>query len=536
MKSIFLIPFSFLALGSTALASDDRTDSTFSTKEINLYQVYTPEVTLPKKQKLKPSEVQLSHEDNTTFEYNVPAQALNYAYGAISIKPLALQPLARPISYQNYGAIGFGNLSTIYADLGLTYHQEGQYDAYIHGSHLSQRGGSVENRQSSRTSLRAGGKYFLPQHIITGNVGLDRRGITRYGYNPVTYTPASKDDIRDVYTTLELNAGLEKFNLDPRGIAIQPELGFYLTSAHTGGTESGFKFNAPFSYQIEEGLDAGIGVAGLLTAYEGRNNSYFQINPYIQYQAKKLYAYAGFSPTTASRNGWSILPQLKLRYVLGSRAALSAGWTGDIAMYNLRQQTEKNPFVYAPLTDNAWHKKLYGGIELALISNVKVEAKAIYHRFSQYAYFDNDYSDLSGHRFQTKYLDDIGLFEFYAATNILLSNKFDLGARFSFYTFNKVIPHEPRIDMTAYMRVRPISWLALGANLQALSGIKYFDVNGLRENIKPALNLSLSGQADVTKRIGVFLNLDNILNHKYQRWNQYEVYGFNIFGGIKVKF
>lgn len=536
MKSIFLIPFSFVLLGSTAFASDDRTDSTFSTKEINIFQVYTPEVTLPKKQKLKPSEIQLSQIDNSSFEYDVPAQALNYAYGAVNIKPLALQPIAPPISYQNYAAIGFGNLSTIYADLGLTYHQEGQYDAYIHGTHLSQRGGGIEERQSSHTNLRAGGKYFLPQHIITGNIGLDRRGLTRYGYNPVTYIPAGKDEIREVYTTLELNAGLEKFNLDPRGIAIQPELGLYLTSAHTGGTETGLQFNAPFSYQIEEGLDAGIGLSGLLTSFEGRANSYFQINPYIQYQAERLYAYAGFSPTTASRNGWSILPQLKLRYVLGSRASLSAGWTGDVAVYGLRLQSEKNPFVYAPLTDNGWHKKLYGGLELALISNVKVEAKAIYHQFSRYAYFENNYSDLSGHRFQTKYLDDVGMFEFYAATNILLSNKFDLGARLSYYTFDVVVPHEPKLDISAYMRVRPVHWLAIGADVQALSGIKYFDVTGLRENIKPAFNLSFSGQADITKRIGIFLNLDNVLNHKYQRWNQYNVYGFNIFGGIKVKF
>jgi len=30
--------------------------------------------------------------------------------------------------------------------------------------------------------------------------------------------------------------------------------------------------------------------------------------------------------------------------------------------------------------------------------------------------------------------------------------------------------------------------------------------------------------------------MNNILNNRYERWNQYEVFGFNILGGIVYSF
>lgn len=529
-----------------AQSGTSKQDTTFSTKKIEMHQEYTPEVSLPPKPKWVPSEPNISSQTVPSFSYEVPPQVLHYSYGAVNIKPLALQPIPSKVSYQNYAGLGLGNLSTVFADLGLTYHQDGKYDAYLHGIHFSQKKGKIDDRQSSVTDVIAGGKYYFKNYVINGDIHYNRRGGTYYGYNHELHS-FDKEDILQAYNTISLNAGLDKFTIHEQGIGFQPQVSMYLFNIKTGGNETGVEWNAPLTYNLNQQLEIGIGVSGFLSSYDSeemkdRNNSYFQINPYLHYTKDKFLAHIGFSPVTTSRQGWSFLPNINLRYGLGdpARAAISAGWDGDVAVFSYRNLSEKNPFIYDPWVDNGIHRRLYGGLELALISNFKLEARATYHTFSRYAVFTNDYvRHPAGNTFRVDYIEDLSMFEFYAGAHILLSNKFDLGANFSFYTFNEdssVVYHEPKLDFSAYMKVRPVEWLTLGADLKFLNGMKYLDLGGYDKKLDPAFNLGLYGQVDFLKRFSVFLNLDNILDSKYQRWNQYNVYGFNIFGGLKVKF
>lgn len=37
-------------------------------------------------------------------------------------------------------------------------------------------------------------------------------------------------------------------------------------------------------------------------------------------------------------------------------------------------------------------------------------------------------------------------------------------------------------------------------------------------------------------RLSAFINTNNLLNDCYQRWYRYESYGFNVYGGLRLKF
>lgn len=536
-----------LAFSPLAAIAQKKSDSTFSTKKLDFYQDYTPEVKLAPKPKLTPSEPNINADIKQSFQYEVPERALHYNYNAINIKPLALKPIIEPKSFQNYAALAFGNKRTVYADLGLTYHEDGQYDVHLHAHHFSQKGGAIDNRQSSVTDVRIGGKYFLSQYIINGGMDFNRTGFTYYGYNHDDYPTFVKDDLLQAYNTLSLNASLDKFNVHERGIGFQPAIKAYFMGIKTGGMENGFSWDAPLTYQLEDGLELGFGIDGMLTGTRINNstfgNSYIGFNPKLSYTTDKLYATLGVSPVATKGNGWSWLPKINFRYALGTptRAAVSAGWDGEVLMYTYKNLSDKNPFVFNPNMDNAIHRRIYGGLELALISNFKIEIKATYHTFSKYASFYNDYAvHTAGNKFNVNYVNDASLFELYAGAHILLANKFDLGANFTFNTFSETmmenILQEPRFNMNAYMKVKPVQALTVGANLQMLSGINYRNIHNDINTIPVAFNLGLSGQYDFLKRYSVFINLDNLLDSKYQRWNQYQVYGFNIFGGLKVKF
>ena len=54
--------------------------------------------------------------------------------------------------------------------------------------------------------------------------------------------------------------------------------------------------------------------------------------------------------------------------------------------------------------------------------------------------------------------------------------------------------------------------------------------------LKPAFDLNTGVEFTVMPKLNLWVQFNNVLNSKYQRWNQYEVLGFNVLGGIVYSF
>jgi outer membrane receptor protein involved in Fe transport len=53
----------------------------------------------------------------------------------------------------------------------------------------------------------------------------------------------------------------------------------------------------------------------------------------------------------------------------------------------------------------------------------------------------------------------------------------------------------------------------------------------------PAMfDINVGASYHISDNFGVFLDLNNVLNQKYQRWSNYQSYGFNLVGGVTLKF
>ena len=53
---------------------------------------------------------------------------------------------------------------------------------------------------------------------------------------------------------------------------------------------------------------------------------------------------------------------------------------------------------------------------------------------------------------------------------------------------------------------------------------------------RPGSDLSAGIEFKINKMFSAWMDVNNILNDKYQRWHGYEVYGLNFLGGVKVSF
>jgi hypothetical protein len=92
------------------------------------------------------------------------------------------------------------------------------------------------------------------------------------------------------------------------------------------------------------------------------------------------------------------------------------------------------------------------------------------------------------------------------------------------------------VELNAAMRVQVLKDLYLTSDLFAWNGVQYRKTNGDNGELNGAFDLNAGLDFQITKNLKVWSQFNNIFNRKYQRWNQYPVYGFNFVAGIIFAF
>jgi outer membrane receptor protein involved in Fe transport len=73
-------------------------------------------------------------------------------------------------------------------------------------------------------------------------------------------------------------------------------------------------------------------------------------------------------------------------------------------------------------------------------------------------------------------------------------------------------------------------------NADFWDGLYARNADGSTHKMPAFLDLSANAEYNFIPRLSAFVQLNNILGTQYQRWNQYDSYGFNIIAGIRFKF
>ncbi len=73
-------------------------------------------------------------------------------------------------------------------------------------------------------------------------------------------------------------------------------------------------------------------------------------------------------------------------------------------------------------------------------------------------------------------------------------------------------------------------------DLFAFDGAQYRASDGASFKGDGAFDLNAGVEFRITRQLNLWVQLNNILNDKYERWHQYPVYGFNLLGGIVFSF
>ncbi len=546
-NKILITAMAAMAAPMSLMAQSRDTDTTFKSQSLDFYSTYKPEIAPAPKPNFVPT-LPVVDTSKPSLQYQVPEQTIQYSYKAEPIKPVALHRQKEPKPFGNYAKLGVGTQGTFLLDAGIGSLMGNNYDAALHFNHLSQKGSnsSIENQKWSQNTLEGSGNIYLNKQTLHLGLQLDRRAYRQYGYSNFLYSYEDKD-IRNVYSGLLFNIDMTPVGSTVWDLKYKPEARVYLWNSKMGGHENNLDFSIPvtktFDSTYSVSLAANVGLASYRgTTGDSYGNNYFQISPAFMVNFEGIKAKIGIKPTFASTANY-VLPDIQVSgSILDNAIKLHAGWDGQLVQNAYRTLSLFNPFMeaqYIPKQGRVSH--IFGGFETGIGNNISFGGTIGYKMWKNLAMYQNDYAlNADGKQFKVIY-EDVNALVIDAKFQYQINEQFDIRARSIFNLYNakrvgvKAI-HLPGVEINGGFSWQPIPKLWVGADVFMYGRMFAIMNTGLTEKLKAIVDLNANASYDVHKRVGLFLQAENILNQRYQYWHQYQKIGFTLIGGVRFKF
>lgn len=480
--------------------------------------------------------------------YNIPAQNLFFSYQPIPLQPLALEPDSS-VEWKNHSYIkaGFGNYSSPYLEAGYAYGDGINKSLAAIAKHSSAKG-SLPFQQYSKTGLdiKAVAKD-KNNHEWTGNLYFDHNNQFQYGYEPKTLM-IDKDSLRRRFTTIGLRAGAKNISPNSYGFSYHPTLDINFFSDNRKAREFNVVADAPFTKELSGVMALSIGLKADITSYKtdvvSVNNNIFYVQPAVSFKTPNLSFVAGITPSW-NNSEFKFLPNISFESKLkDERFILQAGFVGYYNKTNYRSLATVNPFLNQPtLLANTRNNEIYAGIKGAAGNHLFYSAKASFIRMNAQPLFVND--TITGQGFNLAYEPEMNNFRVRGEIGYTAQEKFSILAALTFNQYsglniNEKAWHLPPVEITGSLRWKVLKDLLFKSDLYFFEGPQYLVKTGVNKfeaaKLRPGVDLNAGVEFTVLPQVSLWAQFSNILNNKYQRWNQYEVLGFQFLGGIIYQF
>lgn len=538
--TVILIWGIFFAL-PTAAQKRAAKDSVIKGATIEITQSYKPEVTHAPRPEPTPT---LPPIDTSApmLQYNVPQQTLFFSYGSLPLRPLALNILTADEQFANYVKLGGGNLSTLLLDAGIGSLRGENYETAIRINHLSQSG-NLKNQKVSLTGVDAEGSLHKNAKTFGARLGIHNNRYHYYGYDHNMYSyPQSA--VRQAFTTVELGLDMKNETDSPGKINYHPNITAYSFSESNKSTsENSFKLGVPVVYNIDSNLQLYAALNFTYTAYRGQNNNIFQLAPGIRFRNGIFTGHATIAPTIGRTGSFYILPDAEVNFTIpGTQFMFNAGWQGNLVQNSFRQLATQNPYISTVLPYPVMQthtNEVFAGIKSNIGNHISFNGRVSWWQYNDLPLFINDTAG-DGKNFTLLYDSKVNALGLTAGIRYQVAHTFSIGFSGQWMNFyNKSYPelwHTPAVRFTGDLRAQPIKKLTINAYLSFIDGIYALEKGNKTAKINPGMDIGVGAEYEIVKRVNIFVQANNLLNSRYQLWYGYEAFGFNIFGGARVKF
>lgn len=474
--------------------------------------------------------------------YNIPVQNLFFNLQPVGLKPMSLQIDSTGLAHNsNYIKAGYGNYNTPLIDAGFTLGDGKKTNFTLFANHLSQRG-KLRVQRFSNTSFSANLNTVLNKVEVYGKAGYQNQ--TFYLYGPDAAFANSKDDsLRKPYQTINIRAGVRNAFVNRFGISYNPDLNINVFS-DTRSTETNGVLDLPV--EVRFGNSFGMLVRGNvdLTTYTptggtAYSNNLFFLNAAAMLKTSRLFIKGGIRPTW-DQGKLNVLPDVLVDVHLQEKQIiLTAGWTGYVRKNSYQFLVSQNPWINQPLSQyNTRITEFYGGFKGSVANSFNYRVQSGFAEFLSLPLFSNK---IQPGLFEVVREGKLQAIHSQAELGFVMQDQFNASAKLDIYNFlnqqDEARPwHFVPVELTAALRWQPNKKIMVKSDLFAWQGPVYQKIPNGTDRLPAVFDLNAGLEFKVHPLISVWGQFNNIFNKTYQRWNNYQVVGFNLLAGIRLTF
>ena len=523
------------ALLFTSLCSYAQISSDSTLKNIEVTTNYIPDVAESKKIDIQPT-LEEPKVETPTYNYIFPNAAYKPKSVYSPIDPIFIKKEPVEELYDNYIEIGGGNYLTSYLDANI-YNTRDKY--YTYGLQLNHHAASASKNPNqalySQNRIKAFGLREKGNDLYA-DIDYQRNVVHYYGYLEDT-TSRELGDLNQIYN--DLNATAE-WSIQKRKIENVLDFDFNLFDK-LGENENTFRATNTSSLKLGSGklhIDLGA-MYTTLTETAIYDRLFIDIRPHYEFDYKKYTLDLGITLNYLNNFG-SInviypAPFVKAEtYIVPDKLRAYLGVTGELEKNTLRSLSYENLFLGNNTNyTNPRGFQFYGGMNGSFKRFIEFGIKLQHEIIQDQYFFINDTTTLRN--FTTVY-DDLNRTTISGEVKFDVNQNIDLGFRGNFYSYqpNKENEawHMPTYDASLFTTVRIADKIYINGGYFATSSRKSRDLSGTEYSLAAINDINVGAEYRYKKNISGFINVNNILNQRYELWNFYRAQGLNVLAGV----
>jgi hypothetical protein len=302
-------------------------------------------------------------------------------------------------------------------------------------------------------------------------------------------------------------------------------------------------FNKMYSFQVGANIHQTYYTAQQIASNINFTNGLYSVYGNIVFATPNFTINAGIAPTWDNKN-FSFLPDITVTAKLDTKKdfAIIAGWKGSFIQNTLQSLVTTNPFISAPnFLMNTKQIEQYAGIKGTLTKHVTMLAKASLLKMNNVPLFANELSLVNNQNFQVLNESNLNILRISGEVGYTLQEKLWLLGSVTFNNFTKIETNSAAygllpLELNASGKWKLVKDVMVKADLLFLDGNNYRNTSLQKGKLDPALDVSAGVEFTAFPKTNLWLQFNNLFNNRYQRWNQYNVFGFQVQAGFVYSF
>ena len=564
-----------------------REKDTIKTDRLIITKQYSPTLNDAFKIKSKPDVSEETKRPERSISYPLISVPVASTFQPVKGRAASLKKSKEQFDpYNHYVRVGLGNYTNLLADYIGNFQLNNKQSLGIDFSHFSSQGGINEayfDDAFARNELAVDFESDEGNWIWKTNAGIEHFYHNYYGepifqeegfmFNP-NYSPTQN------YFGFNFGASADLYDSFLDGV----KLNYHYFSDDFDAAEHQMNLTTNFNFNLGgKNVHNEVGINYLSGEFSDVNNgfAYGQDLPFEQNYNQLITSYAPsifieedrftlkvgaevvfFNDAERSENELYFYPKVEANYrVIPDNLIAYAGVDGGLDQNSFRNFAHTNPFVSSTLSILPTHRQYdsYVGVKgnsgqfsyntkisyknedaSALFRNNAGANPLLFEQANQIRPFE------AGNSFGVVY-DDLQTLAFDVETNYDVTKNFNLGWAFNYSVYNTNQQEEawnlPAIYTSLISSYQVSEKWMLGANLFYVGERKDFesflvgtDQTNQVVDVDAFVDLSLNVQYRINQQLSAFLMGNNLVGGNYERWNNYQVQGLQIMGGISYQF